>query len=120
MNCVGADVGLFYDETRAEEAKAICNGCKRRTACLEKALRSEEYGVWGGATPEERQAIRVRRNLEMDQQLYTAHEKCGTNAGYHRLLARRKKGEQIDDCAPCRLAHNEYVLRTKKRRQWKK
>lgn len=52
----------------SEEAKAICNGtyddrpCPLREYCLEFALvNNERWGVWGGATPEERAKIRRDR-----------------------------------------------------------
>jgi WhiB family redox-sensing transcriptional regulator len=42
---------LFFSEDQAEilEAKAICQGCPMRLACLEGAQeRGEPWGVWGG------------------------------------------------------------------------
>ena len=45
------DPELFFAEAPAdvETAKALCQGCRARTACLEGALeRREPWGVWGG------------------------------------------------------------------------
>jgi WhiB family redox-sensing transcriptional regulator len=45
------DPELFFAEAPAdvEAAKALCQGCKIRAACLEGALeRREPWGVWGG------------------------------------------------------------------------
>ena len=45
------DPELFFAEAPAdvEAAKALCQGCKIRVACLEGALeRREPWGVWGG------------------------------------------------------------------------
>ena len=45
------DAELFLAEAPAdvEAAKALCQGCKIRAACLEGALeRREPWGVWGG------------------------------------------------------------------------
>jgi WhiB family transcriptional regulator, redox-sensing transcriptional regulator len=45
------DPELFFAEAPAdvEAAKALCQGCKIRQACLEGALeRREPWGVWGG------------------------------------------------------------------------
>jgi WhiB family transcriptional regulator, redox-sensing transcriptional regulator len=45
------DPELFFAEAPAdvEAAKALCQGCKIRLACLEGALgRREPWGVWGG------------------------------------------------------------------------
>ncbi len=45
------DPELFFAEAPedVEAAKALCQGCRARTACLEGALdRREPWGVWGG------------------------------------------------------------------------
>jgi WhiB family redox-sensing transcriptional regulator len=45
------DPALFFAESPedVEQAKALCRGCRARTACLAGALeRSEPWGVWGG------------------------------------------------------------------------
>ena len=45
------DPELFFAEapTDVEAAKALCQGCRIRAACLEGALeRREPWGVWGG------------------------------------------------------------------------
>lgn len=45
------DAELFFAEAPAdvEAAKALCQGCRIRAACLEGALeRREPWGVWGG------------------------------------------------------------------------
>lgn len=50
LPCAG-DPELFFAEAPGdvEAAKALCQGCKIRVACLEGALdRREPWGVWGG------------------------------------------------------------------------
>lgn len=65
--CRGVDVSVFYpeseDEADAEAAKAICDVCPVREACLEHALaQREREGIWGGATERERRRmLRQRR-----------------------------------------------------------
>ena len=65
--CRGIDVEIFYpvteDDADAAEAKAICEDCPVRHACLEHALANRERaGVWGGTTERERRRIvRQRR-----------------------------------------------------------
>jgi len=63
--CRGLDAGIFYpdDDADAEIAKAVCDECGVRAACLEHALASrEKAGIWGGATERERRRIiRQRR-----------------------------------------------------------
>jgi WhiB family redox-sensing transcriptional regulator len=65
--CKGLDPSIFYPPTEededAEQAKAVCDQCSVREACLEHALaRREKDGVWGGCTERERRRIiRQRR-----------------------------------------------------------
>lgn len=65
--CRGIDPNIFYpasdDDADAEPAKAICDLCAVREACLEHALGvREKEGVWGGCTERERRRIiRQRR-----------------------------------------------------------
>jgi WhiB family redox-sensing transcriptional regulator len=50
LPCV-EDPELFFAEAPAdvEAAKALCQGCRIRVACVEGALdRREPWGVWGG------------------------------------------------------------------------
>lgn len=63
--CRGLDAAIFYpdDEESAASAKAVCESCHVRSACLEHALmHREKAGVWGGATERDRRRIvRQRR-----------------------------------------------------------
>ena len=60
--CGSVDPDLFFDKAAASpaaeaEAKAICGGCQFRQRCLDTAmLNREEWGIWGGMTPDERDA----------------------------------------------------------------
>lgn len=56
---IGA-TGPALDQIAA--AKAVCQQCPSREPCLEFALiTNQECGVWGGASEEERRAIRRAR-----------------------------------------------------------
>ncbi len=65
--CRGADPDLFFHPegergprkyARDAAAKAICATCPVLVQCREHALRVREpYGVWGGLTEDEREAI---------------------------------------------------------------
>lgn len=64
--CRGIDVEIFFPETdddaEAEAAKAVCEVCPVRQACLEHALAyREREGVWGGTTERERRRILRQR-----------------------------------------------------------
>jgi WhiB family transcriptional regulator, redox-sensing transcriptional regulator len=41
-------------EAQVRAAKTICAGCQVRSECLAYALRTNESGIWGGLTEEER------------------------------------------------------------------
>jgi WhiB family redox-sensing transcriptional regulator len=64
--CRGLDPAMFFPEpgesltTRA--AQAVCDDCSVRAACLSYALDiGEARGIWGGATPNDRRALRRQR-----------------------------------------------------------
>jgi hypothetical protein len=64
--CRTADAEAWWPRTRrdynappARMAVAGCDICRARAACLAYALAADErFGLWGGATPEERRAMR--------------------------------------------------------------
>ncbi|MEI6405106.1 MAG: WhiB family transcriptional regulator [Actinomycetes bacterium] len=68
--CRGLDSAYFYHpdgergaarEKRIATAKAICASCPVVSQCRDQAIESREaYGVWGGLSEDERQAIFVR------------------------------------------------------------
>lgn len=67
--CQETDVEVFFPEdaspriTRGQikEAKAICGRCPVVAQCLTWAVETRErYGVWGGLTTRERDAMRRR------------------------------------------------------------
>ena len=74
--CRGLDVERFFHpdgergparEQREHEAKAICASCPVLAACASHALRSREpYGVWGGLSESDREAIWAGRQAAPD------------------------------------------------------
>jgi WhiB family redox-sensing transcriptional regulator len=70
-SCRGADPNIFFHpegergparEAREKAAKQICGTCPVRVTCAEHALAVREpYGVWGGLSEDEREAIISRR-----------------------------------------------------------
>jgi len=64
--CRNYDPELFFPEGTAgpalqqtEQAKRICASCPVRMPCLRFALRNGlGFGIWGGATEEERRSMR--------------------------------------------------------------
>lgn len=67
--CAQVDSELFFPVgttgpavSQVEDAKAICNGCPVRDACLQWALETgQDTGVWGGLSEQEREPIHGRR-----------------------------------------------------------
>lgn len=58
--CRKVDPEVFYLDKGhgADAAKEICESCPLKNICLEHALANKEkFGVWGGTTPEDRDAI---------------------------------------------------------------
>ena len=62
--CVDAEPGLFDGESLRDvlEAKRICSNCPIQSMCLDWATQTQEAGVWGGLTPEERKNLRGGTN----------------------------------------------------------
>lgn len=64
--CRNTDPDLFFPVgttgpalDHIEAAKAVCDACEARPACLEFALiTNQESGVWGGTSEEERRKLR--------------------------------------------------------------
>ncbi|MCA1692193.1 MAG: WhiB family transcriptional regulator [Acidimicrobiales bacterium] len=54
---------------QAAEAKAVCQACPVRVACLEFAIATNQpFGIWGGTNAAERRSIRRRRLAERRRQ----------------------------------------------------
>ena len=86
--CIGMEDDIFFENAYVKEAKAICMDCPVRLLCLEAELKhpTSNYGVFGGATPNERGLIRQNR---LGRDLKQA-------AGTKRVKGR---GCSVEDCA---------------------
>jgi WhiB family redox-sensing transcriptional regulator len=64
--CLTADPDLFFPissagpgKAQTSQAKIICTTCRVLQQCLSFALETDQaHGVWGGTSPEDRQALR--------------------------------------------------------------
>lgn len=59
--CAAVDPGIFFPEKggSSAQAKRICAVCSVRPQCLAIALsRRERFGIWGGLSTRERDAIK--------------------------------------------------------------
>ena len=59
-SCDSSTAEYFFSEepSAVRQAKSICESCPIADLCLDWAMQHEEYGVFGGATPEERELAR--------------------------------------------------------------
>ena len=62
--CLGAEPSIFDGDSVTDvlEAKKICSACPIQAMCLEWATQTQDAGVWGGSTPEERKKLRGGTN----------------------------------------------------------
>jgi WhiB family redox-sensing transcriptional regulator len=61
--CRQSDPALWFPEANdsgaTRKARGICSRCPVQPRCLEYALdRNEQFGVWGGTSPQERARFR--------------------------------------------------------------
>jgi WhiB family redox-sensing transcriptional regulator len=69
-NCLNTDPELFFPagntgpaKDQIEKAKEVCHGCDVQEQCLQYALEtSQNDGVWGGLSEDERRALKRRAN----------------------------------------------------------
>jgi WhiB family transcriptional regulator, redox-sensing transcriptional regulator len=62
--CVQVDPELWFPESGQPNGKAklVCGWCDVQAECLAFPLRAnEQYGVWGGLSPDERRRLRRRQ-----------------------------------------------------------
>jgi Transcription factor WhiB len=66
--CVGQDATLWDgdDEAKTFEALRICADCPVIQSCLAWAIRHEEYGIFGGKTPQARARIRRLERIAIE------------------------------------------------------
>lgn len=85
----GGDVELFFreDELSIKLAKRVCADCPLQSTCRDYAVAAEEFGVWGGTTPAERDRLRGRKFIP--RELRIASQKA------ERMLAAGATREQV-------------------------
>lgn len=73
--CAETDPDAFFPEQGASvaAAKAVCARCLLQAKCLDYALANgERFGVWGGTSEKDRQAMRPRRRRSGREKAYAA------------------------------------------------
>ena len=62
--CLGAEPSIFDGDSLTDvlEAKKICSACPIQAMCLDWATQTQDAGVWGGFTADERKNLRGGTN----------------------------------------------------------
>lgn len=63
-------LGLTVINFQSEEARIarnVCNSCTHKTECQQWGLKYERFGIWGGLTEGEREPIRKRLNIIVEE-----------------------------------------------------
>lgn len=54
--CRNVDPALFFKRGKNQAIKELCQQCPVKADCLDYALLTEAYGIWGGLSAAERNA----------------------------------------------------------------
>jgi WhiB family redox-sensing transcriptional regulator len=66
--CAQVDGDVWFPEKSdsAAPAKRICGSCIHKVECAEWGIKHEQFGVWGGLVPRERQQARRQLNIILE------------------------------------------------------
>jgi WhiB family redox-sensing transcriptional regulator len=75
--CANETTDVFFPEgddrkAKIQVAKDICSECPIAVQCLTWAIKKENFGIWGGTTPEEREVLRrspKRKNMLLNEMM---------------------------------------------------
>ena len=56
-----------YESPEVQVAKTICNSCTHKPECGQWGLKHERYGIWGGLGERDRNKIRLRLNIIVEE-----------------------------------------------------
>jgi WhiB family redox-sensing transcriptional regulator len=67
--CAQVDGELWFPDKGGDTrpAKSICNQCDHKVECADWGIKHEEFGVWGGLSGRERELVRRKLNIILDQ-----------------------------------------------------
>lgn len=71
------------DHTVISTAKSICNQCNHRVECAEWGIHYERFGIWGGLTNFQRNAIRRKRKIKLPREKREDIAKITQGLGNH-------------------------------------
>lgn len=58
--------GLYRYQEALPIARNICSSCEVFSKCFDWAIAHEEYGIWAGTTPKEREEYRSEHKIKID------------------------------------------------------
>ena len=98
--CLNHDPDLFFPEgtagpalLQADQAKRVCESCPVRTPCLGFALRhGVAFGIWGGATAEERRRHRAAWLGARHQECRDGNQGGDQGGSFRRALLTDRRG----------------------------
>jgi hypothetical protein len=80
QQCASIGTSLFYPDNPSNvtvmEKQIIhqtCYSCRIQSQCLEWGLRHEEYGYWGGLSPNQRRELRRKVGIRLEVVPVTAY-----------------------------------------------
>ena len=127
---------------RAEVVEA-CINCPVKDACLNHALKYEEYGYWSNTNPRQRVEMRKERGIVLEK-IFVESQKlvdedvqliadaiasqkikgrgrkpaaCGTRSGYNAHLRRKKTNPKEVPCDACKRAQTDAIIATKRKQK---
>jgi hypothetical protein len=113
----------FFEAARTEEglrrARAVCDSCPVRQACLDCAVTNHiGFGVWGRMTPHERRKIyRRQRQPHVEAPLVKMCSTCRTE---RRVDQFGRNASRVDGlCANCKFCENARTAERHQRRKTK-
>lgn len=67
--CAGLSEDWFfpYHSSATLDAKSVCARCPVLTECRTHGLKYERFGIWGGLSPSERDEIRKRHGITVEE-----------------------------------------------------
>lgn len=95
--CAGINTEMFYEDqirtpnsALTQQFRQLCSGCEILEACGEWAIKHERWGFWAGTTPADREQIRKKKNIIVDDPsdgLQPRFDNSGQHTGYGRRNA---------------------------------
>ena len=113
--CKGRDINVFFPMPasggvaklnymrKISEATEICSACPIQEKCLDYALLAEPYGIWGGATEEEREFLRMKLNIKCERDSHSSARMVRRHLGTFTFQMTSKTKYELNPLVKARL-----------------